>query len=54
MFGDRLDTDILFGIQAGLTTVLTLTGITSRTEAQNSPLKPDHVIENFTELIKSK
>ena len=26
MFGDRLDTDIKFGINSGLTTVLTLTG----------------------------
>lgn len=51
MFGDRLDTDIQFGMNCGLTTVLTLTGITSETEAQQSPIKPDYIISDFTQLL---
>ena len=51
MFGDRLDTDIQFGINCGLTTVLTLTGITSETDAQQSSIKPDYIIPDFTKLI---
>ena len=51
MFGDRLDTDIQFGINCGLTTVLTLTGITSETDAQKSSIKPDHIIPDFTKIL---
>ena len=51
MFGDRLDTDIQFGINCGLTTVLTLTGITSQDEADQSPIKPDFIIKSFEELL---
>ena len=51
MFGDRLDTDIQFGINCGLTTVLTLTGITSETDAQKSSIKPDYIIPDFTKIL---
>lgn len=51
MFGDRLDTDIVFGKNANLTTVLTLTGVTNSDILAGSSIKPDIVIQNFTELL---
>ena len=40
MVGDRMDTDIVSGLEAGMHTVLVLTGITSRTEAERFPYLP--------------
>ena len=50
MFGDRLDTDIQFGKNAKLTTVLTLTGVTDDALLEKSDIKPDFVIRDFTDL----
>lgn len=52
MFGDRLDTDIQFGKNAKLTTVLTLTGVTDKELLEKSGIKPDFVIQDFTDLAK--
>jgi len=48
--GDRLDTDILGGIKAGLCTALVLTGVTSRQELENSSIQPDWIFEDLTKL----
>lgn len=53
MFGDRLDTDIVFGKNCGIDTVLTLTGVTSREILKKSQVEPTHVIENFTDLLQN-
>jgi 4-nitrophenyl phosphatase len=52
MVGDRLDTDIRVGRRLGLTTVLPLTGVTSRTDvaAATEDERPDFVLESLTEL----
>lgn len=49
MIGDRMDTDILFGKQAGVKTVLVTTGVHSLRDAMEAPeeLQPDYVIEHF-------
>lgn len=44
--GDRLYTDIACGQQAGLTTVLVLTGETKRDDLRTSPYQPDYVVEH--------
>jgi|AntDeeMinimDraft_5_1070356.scaffolds.fasta_scaffold00018_4 4-nitrophenyl phosphatase len=41
--GDRLDTDVAFGVGAGATTVLVETGVATREDAETSDLRPDHV-----------
>ncbi|MBI3804605.1 MAG: HAD-IIA family hydrolase [Nitrospirae bacterium] len=50
MIGDRLDSDILGGRRAGLATILVLSGCTSRTEAERSPIHPDYIIENLAQI----
>lgn len=50
MIGDRLYTDIALG-QAGITTVLVLSGETSRTDLESSQFQPDVVVEDLSELV---
>ena len=51
MVGDRLYTDIALG-QAGLRTVLVLSGETKESDLENSPYIPDLVVRNVGELIE--
>ncbi len=50
MVGDRMDTDIVAGIEAGLFTVLVLTGITTREDIDKWPYRPSLVVESVDEL----
>jgi len=47
IIGDRLETDILAGKNAGITTVLVLGGIATREELESSPYRPDLVFEGI-------
>ena len=40
MIGDRMDTDIISGLEAGMETILVLTGITTREQAEQQPTAP--------------
>ncbi|XP_054850646.1 glycerol-3-phosphate phosphatase [Eublepharis macularius] len=60
MVGDRLDTDILMGNNCGLTTLLTLTGVSTLAEVQghlesNCPerrkLVPDYYVDSIADLL---
>jgi 4-nitrophenyl phosphatase len=48
--GDRLDTDIEGGRRAGLRTILVLTGVTTRADADAAQSTPDWVFENLNAL----
>jgi len=48
--GDRLDTDLRMGSNAGMTTVLVLTGVSDRADITNSDVDPDYVIGNLGEI----
>lgn len=50
IIGDRLDTDILGGHNAGLATILVLTGVARREEIEGAPVKPDWVFDNLEVL----
>ena len=50
VLGDRLETDILGGQRAGVTTIAVLTGITTRDELATSDIIPDYVFESIAEL----
>ena len=51
MIGDRMDTDIVAGIEAGLTTCLVLTGSAERDKITEFAYRPDEVVESISELI---
>ena len=51
MVGDRLDTDILGGINANMTTVMVLTGVSTQEEAERGPIKPDYVVPDLPALM---
>jgi len=53
MVGDRLDTDIMFGINCGVKTCLVLTGTTTRQMVDNSDIKPDYIFEDLAELSRT-
>jgi len=48
--GDRLETDIRMGIEAGTATALVLTGVTRREDIPASPWRPDLVLESVAGL----
>ncbi len=50
MIGDRLYTDIAMGRQAGITTILVLTGETSKEDVPKSRWQPDFVFSSLKEL----
>ena len=52
MIGDRMDTDIVAGIEAGLHTVLVLTGISDAAEIERYPFRPDEILAGVHELVR--
>jgi NagD protein len=52
MIGDRMDTDIVAGLEAGLETILVLTGVTSRADAERHPYRPSRVIDSVADLVE--
>jgi NagD protein len=52
MVGDRLETDIYMGQQAGMKTAVVLTGASTREDAARMETPPDFVLENIGEIPK--
>jgi len=50
MVGDRMDTDIVAGLEAGLHTILVLTGVTTRAELDRFPYRPDQVLDGVGDI----
>ncbi|MEN3304756.1 MAG: 5-nucleotidase [Micromonosporaceae bacterium] len=51
MIGDRMDTDVLCGLEAGLETILVLSGISTREEIDRFPYRPSRVVNSVADLI---
>ncbi len=52
MVGDRMDTDIVAGIEAGLDTVLVLTGSTRPQDVERFPWRPGRVLESIADAVE--
>ncbi len=50
MIGDRMDTDIVAGLEAGLETILVLTGVSTSDNTEHFPFRPSRVVESVAEL----
>ncbi|MEU5582797.1 HAD-IIA family hydrolase [Streptomyces huasconensis] len=51
MIGDRMDTDVLAGLEAGMETFLVLTGLTSRRDIDKYPFRPSTVVDSIADLV---
>jgi 5'-nucleotidase len=50
MIGDRMDTDIIAGTEAGMRTILVLTGVTRREEVERFPYRPALVLDSVAQI----
>ena len=51
MVGDRMDTDIVSGLEAGLRTILVLTGSTRPDAVERFPYRPTHIRDSVADLV---
>ncbi|MFD1506277.1 HAD family hydrolase [Georgenia yuyongxinii] len=52
MVGDRMDTDVLAGMEAGLHTFLVLTGSTEAHDVEKYPFRPSEVRQSIADLVE--
>ena len=51
MIGDRMDTDIISGLEAGMRTILVATGATERRDVQNFPYRPTKIVDSIADVV---
>ncbi|MFF2845561.1 HAD-IIA family hydrolase [Streptomyces sp. NPDC058001] len=51
MIGDRMDTDVLAGLEAGMETFLVLTGVTTAEDIEKYPFRPSKVVDSIADLV---
>jgi NagD protein len=51
MIGDRMDTDVVSGLEAGLRTFLVLSGVTTRGEAERFPYRASRIVDSVADLV---
>lgn len=51
MVGDRLETDIVMGVRAGMHTALVLTGASRRAQLADASVQPEFVLEDLSGLL---
>jgi NagD protein len=52
MIGDRMDTDVVSGLEAGLETILVLTGVTTPGEAERYSYRPSRIVGSVADLVE--
>ncbi len=50
MIGDRMDTDIVGGLEAGMKTCLVLSGVSTRESIKDFPYRPDYVFDSVADI----
>ena len=50
MVGDRMDTDIVAGVESGMETILVLTGVTRREDVSRHPYRPTRILGSVAEI----
>jgi NagD protein len=51
MIGDRMDTDVVAGIEAGLDTILVLSGSTAAADVARFPFRPGRILDSIADVI---
>jgi NagD protein len=51
MIGDRMDTDVVSGLEAGLETILVLSGLTTREDAERYPYRASLIVDSVADLV---
>jgi NagD protein len=51
MVGDRMDTDVVAGLEAGLRTILVLTGSTKPEQVERFPYRPTRVVGSIADVV---
>ena len=51
MIGDRMDTDVVAGIEAGLDTILVLSGSTAAADVSRFPFRPGRILDSIADVI---
>ena len=51
--GDRMDTDIIAGIESNVDTVLVLTGVTKTDDIDTFPYRPKYVLDGVGDIVKN-
>ncbi|MCF3965388.1 HAD-IIA family hydrolase [Streptomyces fuscigenes] len=52
MIGDRMDTDVLAGLEAGMETFLVLTGLTKPGDVEKYPYRPTRIVDSIADLVE--
>ena len=51
IIGDRMDTDVVAGLEAGMYTILVLTGSTTPDDVERYPYRPSRIVESVADLL---
>nr|WP_067571400.1 HAD-IIA family hydrolase [Nocardia acidivorans] len=51
MIGDRMDTDVISGLEAGMRTILVTTGISTQATVEQYPYRPTAILRSVAELV---
>ncbi|MGF6882256.1 NagD protein [Nocardia sp. GAS34] len=51
MIGDRMDTDVIAGLEAGMRTILVTSGISTRKSVEQYPYRPTVVVDSVADLV---